>query len=68
MPFVDLQAENQRLREALEFYADPANWEAVEVEKFSDVLSSWASGSAVDGGERARKALEERHMDGSDDA
>ena len=57
MPFVDLQTENARLRAALAFYADPKHWEAVEVEKITDVLSSWVSGPAVDGGARARAAL-----------
>ena len=48
----------ENLQAALAFYADPKNWEAVEVEKITDVLSSWVSGPAVDGGERARKALD----------
>lgn len=46
-----------RYRAALEFYADPKHWESVEIEKITDVLSSWASGPAVDGGARARAAL-----------
>lgn len=47
----------RNLEAALAFYADPVNWESVEIEKISDVLSSWTSGPAVDGGERARRAL-----------
>lgn len=50
-------AEAARWKEALEFYADPKHWESIEVEKISDVVSSWVSGAAVDGGARARAAL-----------
>jgi hypothetical protein len=44
------------LREALEFYADPANWQAVELERSGEnVLVE--RGPAHDGGRRAREVL-----------
>lgn len=44
------------LREALEFYADPANWRAVELERNGEnVLAE--RGPAHDGGRRAREVL-----------
>ena len=58
----DLHAEVERLREALRFYADAANWES----KVLDLAPPGApnggahlceSGPAWDGGERAREAL-----------
>lgn len=41
-----LQAENTRLREALEFYAEPRNWEHVRAE--GSQLHSWVPRAAID--------------------
>lgn len=56
------RAEVKRLREALDFYANPENWEAKFVGMAGSTepnpgASVWESGPANDGGERARRAL-----------
>lgn len=61
----DLRAErkeNERLREALDFYANPEHWEAKFVGMAGSTepnpgASVWESGPGNDGGERARRAL-----------
>lgn len=56
------RAEVERLRAGLDFYADPANWESTLVHESgpgepNPGSSAWESGAAIDGGERARRAL-----------
>jgi hypothetical protein len=56
----DTQAENRRLRKALEFYADDANWMEVWTEVPARKGSLMRPSAVnVDGGERAKKALAE---------
>ncbi len=56
------RAEAERLREALDFYANPEHWESTLVREVpcfgpNAGASEWESGAAIDGGERARRAL-----------
>jgi hypothetical protein len=62
-------AQAARWKEALEFYADPKHWESVLIRQVSDDepnggAQEWESGAAVDGGLRARRALQQ--FDGND--
>lgn len=50
-----LSAEVERLRAGLDFYADPANWDAHRVPNADPAY--WESGAAIDAGERARRTL-----------
>lgn len=53
--YLELQAENQRLKDCLSWYADENNW-LVPVDERGYVTTAFAL-SDVDGGERARKCL-----------
>lgn len=54
---VGLRAENERLRAALEFYADPISYEDAVFEARNDDLPVYTTGIVEDGGQRARAAL-----------
>ena len=51
----DLQEQNKRYREALEFYADEENYKPFD----GIILSNYQNKVDEDGGEIARKALED---------
>lgn len=50
------RAEVERLRAGLDFYADPENWEA-KFRSRAPGVEVFDSGPAVDGGDKARRAL-----------
>jgi hypothetical protein len=57
-----IRAEVERLREALDFYANPENWEPVLIQAATpggpnEWASEWISPEAMDGGDIARRAL-----------
>ncbi len=56
-----LQSDNKTLREALEFYADPANWEAGHKYRDVDDATIFTDGNetsvSVDKGTVAKRAL-----------
>lgn len=54
-----LKAENARLREVLEFYAGPEHYELWQERNGTPLTNEWTNDVTYDGGEQARKALEQ---------
>lgn len=53
----EYEAEIERLRASLAFYADPANWNDPEPEVAQGVEYRYSCPAVADGGETAREAL-----------
>ena len=53
-----LRAENERMRKALEFYADPVNWKYQEVTNdTTKEIMYFSAKCKIDDGDKAREAL-----------